>query len=254
MLIYYVLPLIVAAGVLGGLINAFSPDTLLEKQLSPTQYVMRGVAAALLVPFFLHMISSNLIIDISGDVMTPQVMDRLLELTGFCLAASISSRAFIRTVTGQMLSRLKDVESNAKRANEKSDDAEEKSSAAQREAALAVAKATQAVALTSDTQEADESPIPGAAVSEVPEVSELEGRVLLAMVGSEFSRRTLSGLAQELALTRNAVRGLVQHLAQVGLLEEVPGKKDEIPRWRLTGSGREFAFSLVPKLRPTKPS
>ena len=81
--------------------------------------IVVGVAAALLVPLFLNMISSNLIELIKGgDHM------KLLVLLGFCLVAAISSTAFIRTLSDRILTEARQARRDA--AEAKGDAAEVK--------------------------------------------------------------------------------------------------------------------------------
>jgi uncharacterized membrane protein len=96
----------IIAGVLGGLINFYlvTGDTAAEGDKgknSLRKSLLLGVGAAFLVPLFLNMISSNLL------ELSKQDASKLLVFAGFCLIASISSKAFISTLSDRILSEAK---------------------------------------------------------------------------------------------------------------------------------------------------
>ncbi len=118
----------IAAGMLGGAVNFFLAEAPAEKApekpseksraaeksnavkpLKWWQHLIIGVSAAFVVPVFLNSIGSNLIAEFKSQVVTADVLSKLLVLDGFCLLAAISSRAFIRSMSDFLLQQVKDV-------------------------------------------------------------------------------------------------------------------------------------------------
>lgn len=98
-----VIIIILIFGVFGGVVNflliedikSINNKTVIRFELFKSIFV--GLAAAFLVPLFLNMISSDLI----DQIKTKQ--SNLLIIAGFCLIASISSKAFIDTISKKIL-------------------------------------------------------------------------------------------------------------------------------------------------------
>lgn len=159
--------IIVAAGTLGGAVSAsfqvgsdsvglpfgseLSPesgsehdDLLAEKpsllRLLPTN-IITGIGAAVATPAFLALAQSRLVRNI---VETGDWVDAL-SFFGFCLAAAISSRPFLRRFSGQFISRtdFRDMAQRVKTADQRAERAE------------TIAKQAQ------DSQTESEGPVPG---------------------------------------------------------------------------------------------
>ena len=88
--------LMLVAGVLGGLTNYFRGQEE-EKCKSLAKNMSMGVAASLLTPLFLHTISSGLLEESATNNI------KRLVFFGFCLVASLSSKAFIQSVSDRIL-------------------------------------------------------------------------------------------------------------------------------------------------------
>lgn len=89
-------------GVFGGIINYFMQETSPLEKVKKSKYqlfksIFIGLAAAFLVPLFLNMISSDLIVESATD------KNKLLVVGGLCLIAAISSKAFIYTLSDKLL-------------------------------------------------------------------------------------------------------------------------------------------------------
>ena len=82
----------IAAGALGGVVNYFLNRKNDPEGSSIGKSITVGIGAALLVPLFLNMISSNLTEMIRGSSTTPADLSKILVFAGFCLIAAISSR------------------------------------------------------------------------------------------------------------------------------------------------------------------
>lgn len=147
--LYFIVPTMLAAGLLGGAVNYFLSDppaappakktpepkkkageakpgeaagepspAAPEKRLEWWQHLFIGVSAAFAVPVFLNMISSDLIAEITGNINDSKNLSKLLVLDGFCLLAAISSRAFLRSLSDKLLEQVKETKKQAKEAKE----------------------------------------------------------------------------------------------------------------------------------------
>lgn len=96
-----VLLIVVVAGLLGGIANYFLSDRLPELvRRDWAKYPLLGVVAALTVPLFLNMISSNLL-----ETARSRPAD-LFVFTGFCLLYVIASRRLFENVAGKLLTQV----------------------------------------------------------------------------------------------------------------------------------------------------
>lgn len=96
-----ILCIMVIAGLLGGLANYFmsGKDTgFLWRDL--IKYVVLGIVAALTVPLFLNMISSNLLAAARGRPID------LFVFAGFCLIFVLFSRRFLEGVSNRFLQQM----------------------------------------------------------------------------------------------------------------------------------------------------
>jgi hypothetical protein len=152
--IFIFISIIVVTGGLGGLVNFFlaQSDRLArasrdDRESNPDQFlpwwqsVIIGIAAASLVPLFLSLISSTLLIEAKNDLV------KMFVFAGFCLAAGIASRSFIRGITDRLARQALQIAEEAKENSEKS---VQNAKVAQLEAKSATKAAEQA------TQKADE--------------------------------------------------------------------------------------------------
>ena len=98
-MLWTIVIVMVASGLLGGIINFFIADTQAEKPLSWWQHIVVGVGAALMVPLFLNMISSGIIDSDSGN---KRPVTRSIEAARFgwllsrcsCILTSVHSHDF----------------------------------------------------------------------------------------------------------------------------------------------------------------
>jgi tetratricopeptide (TPR) repeat protein len=90
-----IVTIMIVAGIFGGLVSHAMSDS--KQTGGLRRSIVIGVGASLLVPVFLDMISSDLV------VSSTQNPDRLLVFAGFCLIASIFSRKFITTISNKLI-------------------------------------------------------------------------------------------------------------------------------------------------------
>nr|WP_316640018.1 YEATS-associated helix-containing protein [uncultured Roseateles sp.] len=235
------------AGALGGLVNYFLSDPEQEKRLAWWQHVFVGVAASFMVPLFLNMISGDLIDKIRGTTEKPGDYSKLFVLAGFCLVAAVSSRAFIKSLSERVLQEVKKkvdaVGRTADKAAEKADSAKAQATAASvdaNEARQAVAPFVEdeSIDTATESQLSQESIVKlqrSLATSETLPSNEVA--VLKAMKESQFSLRSMTGIAKDANLSKPFANEAITSLLSRGLLGEAIGKAGQ-PRWFITQAGR----------------
>ncbi|MBP8162605.1 MAG: hypothetical protein KAX89_03425, partial [Propionivibrio sp.] len=96
-----VLLIMIVAGVLGGVANYFLSDR--QNEANPrdwAKYPILGVIAALTVPLFLNMISSNLL-----EAARTRPVD-FFVFAGFCLIYVVASRRVFENVANKLLNQM----------------------------------------------------------------------------------------------------------------------------------------------------
>ncbi|MDZ7858910.1 YEATS-associated helix-containing protein [Sphaerotilus sp.] len=245
-----------AAGAVGGLVNCFLSDAPRSTQLAWWKHIVIGITASFMVPLFLTMISADLIDKIRGTAGQPGNPVLLLNLAGFCLVASVSSRAFIGSLTERLMREVRDARAQAEtatataeQARQRAADATEAALTAQSDAetAQALARAqvdeeastdlptTTTAAVASQRQRS--GPPPGAGLAATAPVLAQEKLVLLALTEGGAALRTVAGLAQDSRLDEATVLTVLGHLQQKAWALPLAGS-DGQPRWFATAAGR----------------
>ena len=213
------------AGTIGGIINSFNAEDS-ERVLTWWKHILIGIAASFMVPLFFSMISSDMIVSIRG-IQDKQAGDpsKLFVLAGFCLVASISSRAFIRTISNKL---IQDIQNATQTANE----AKSKAS----EIAEIVAP------LSEDDSSAPDRNLCVELVPAHPSISDEEMAILQSIQNSKFTRRSLGGIASGVKLDREVVNHQISCLIAKNLLTQSQ-TKDGRPLYSLTSEGRVITSS-----------
>ena len=100
--------IMVTAGILGGVANYFLADRHAEFAWRDLfKYAVLGVVAALMVPLFLNMISSNLL-----DLARTRPIN-LFVFAGFCLIAVIFSRRFLENLSTKLIQQVSQIRKEA---------------------------------------------------------------------------------------------------------------------------------------------
>ncbi|WP_318468842.1 YEATS-associated helix-containing protein [Photobacterium leiognathi] len=212
-----ILSIMISMGILGGIINYLFSGEDEWSWISVARASLIGIGASLLVPLFLRMISSNLLNDVADK------SDGYFVLMGFCLVASISSRAFIGSITSKVMRELSD----------KTDKMQKKIEQVQNEVTPVIEKSTDTSELELD-QSIDERDF---------ELNKKELCILEAFDSSPYAIRTVRGLLQQTRpeiSDREFARRLIGELKKkgfVGELAEVPSLSPK-PRYFLTNIGR----------------
>ncbi len=205
--IWTLLGIMILAGGFGGLVNFFIERRDNPEKSSLLRSLVVGIGASLLVPLFLNMISSDLMRQLDQDA------GKLLVFVGFCLVASMTSSAFIRSLSDRILREASD----ARRLSQE-------------------LKSLMMPILLRETEAASEEvkldKTDGAEALD-PETSE----VLFALASGKHAWRTLDGLHQQTGLERAPIEKHLQSLIDGGYIvckEDAQG----IRRWGITAAGR----------------
>jgi hypothetical protein len=234
--LFWIAIVMMASGVLGGLVNFYTADASHEKALTWWQHVFVGIVAAYIVPLFLSMASGDLIEKIRGvDGKAPDY-SRLFVLAGFCLVAAASSRAFIRSLSDRLLQEVR-------AANRKADEAIEQAADAQAAVAPFVEDEQPGTARKS-SDEGTSRDIGPPTVGKHADLSDEEKEVLRAMATSRFSLRSITGIAEESSLDKAIVGMALSSLSAKQLVNQAKLSKSSDARWSLSSIGTAAARDI----------
>ena len=243
------------AGAVGGLVNWFLSDAPEAARLAWWKHIVLGITASFMVPLFLTMISADLIDKIRGMGQAQGNPALLLNLAGFCLVASVSSRAFIGSLTERLMREVRDAREQAELAAATAEQARQRAADATEAALIAQSDAETAQALARAQVEEEPSadaptdapaaaaqrqrsgPPAGAGLGTSSPALAQEKLVLLALTEGEARLRTVAGLAQDSRLDEATVLTVLGHLQQKAWALPVAGS-DGQPRWFATAAGK----------------
>lgn len=225
-----VICVMLAAGVLGGLVNYF-----LQRKDDPGgssfwKSTTLGIAASLLVPLFLNMISSTLLDSIRNGTTGVVDLSKILVFTGFCLVAAISSTAFIKTLSDRVLQ-------EAREAKKVAHQADKKASEAQSVIQPLVEKETEEEPATASTTVLSTA---------LPRTNESETKLLEKLANGRWVLRTRTGLAKETGISKPEVDRMMDDLKKrdlVGYKWLVGSGGQKKKRWYITNEGRNAIAS-----------
>lgn len=226
---YTWLPVIIMliAGALGGTINNFlAPDASSdESKLHIGRSIVIGIGAALLVPLFLNMISSNLMTEVVGTKDTPGNFGKALVFLGFCLVAAISSRAFIQTISERLLNEVK------KTANEAKVEAQD----AQNKVGQVENKVGEVVDLVTEPETVPL--MTGQMATQTEPLSDDENKILNALAKGRWALRSRTGVISDSKVDPAEIDNLLSKLQVKGLVGQMesPGGA----RWYITRTGAD---------------
>lgn len=203
----------IGAGLLGGITNYFRIGQ--DKRGWPTFFrnILMGISASLLIPLFLNMISSNLLKESSTDSA------KLFILFGFCLIASLSSKAFIQTISDRVLN---DVKETKKEMDDIKKDIEP-----------IISKET-------ETQETEDT----GSFFKIRAFSfdEDSKKVLNSLGSSNYAWRSLTGITQETGMPNQNVLNSLNWLSSNRLAVKTGEKGRTL--WGLTLEGRDILMGM----------
>ena len=198
--------IIFLAGLLGGATNYFRIEQ--EKSGHPLwKNLLMGICAALLIPLFLNMISSNLISESSSD------SSKLFIIFGFCLVASLYSNEFIQSISNRILNEVKKTEEKVKR-------------------------------LKNDVEpliykETEPTEIGNARIRSIDFDSDTK-KIVEVLGGGKYVWRSARGIARETGMKREVVIESLRKLVE----KRLAIKTREKGRWGLTSDGRAVYIEI----------
>ena len=198
-------------------------------------YLVIGVVASFVVPLFLSLAQSSLLIDVIKD--DDQKSGKAFVLIGFCLVAAISSRAFIQTVSSRVIALAEQASRTA--AETKSEQQTLKTDVL--EIAENIGSEADDSSLTLEFESA--SALESEATSTLEQESKKEPLtrdellVLKTLEAKPYLRRTLSGIAADSGIEPVKAKALLGQLIERKLAVEIRSKKTQNLLYKLTARG-----------------
>ncbi len=207
--------IMILAGLLGGVANYFLGERNVESTWKDlAKYAVLGVVAALTVPLFLNMISSNLL-----DMARTRPIN-LFVFAGFCLIFVLFSRRFVENVVNRLLQQLGQIRGEVDRIKEGNQ--------------LAETMADLAV---------DEQPLQKADAAKGG-ISYGDIEIMRAISDGGFVYGNLSGIAVETALPKDLVNARLSLLKGMNLVEAKINDKSVL-HWSLSAKGRQLLDEIL---------
>ena len=204
-----ILGILVVAGILGGIANFFLRDRLVEPEVREgLKYPVLGIVAALTVPLFLNMISSNLL---EGARTRP--VD-FFVLAGFCLLYVVVSRRLFENMANKLLSQLDLVKDDVRQLQERKPEA------------------------VPEAQEAVVKELPKEALS----YNDVE--LVRAIAEENYVYGNLAGLAEKTGLGRELISQRLTVLKNLGIIETRINEKNVL-HWFVSNKGKQLLGDIL---------
>jgi hypothetical protein len=214
-----ILLIMVVAGVLGGVANYFLSDRPAELgRRDWVKYPVLGVIAALTVPLFLNMISSNLL-----EAARTRPVD-FFVFAGFCLIYVVASRRVFENVAKRLLTQMDQMKREMNQIQQQRHDAPP----APREEAVLLAE-------TSAAQRPE-------AVKEALSYNDIE--ILRALVEESYVYGNLVGLTDKTGLGRDLVSTRLTVLKNLGIIETRINDKNVL-HWFVSPKGEQLLGDIL---------
>lgn len=221
-----VLLIMVVAGILGGVANYYLSDRQGEgRQGDWVRYAVLGVIAALTVPLFLNMISSNLL-----EAARTRPVD-FFVFAGFCLIYVVASRRAFESVAHRLLGQMDQMK---------------------REMNQIKAKQAEVVAAPAPREEApapvEAAPAPLAPVAKAEPakdaLSYTDIEILRALAEESYVYGNLAGLTDKTGLARDLVSTRLTVLKNLGIIETRINEKN-ILHWYVSPRGKQMLDEIL---------
>ena len=209
-----VLLIMIAAGVLGGIANYFLGDRQNDSGRSDWgKFLILGVIAALTVPLFLNMISSNLL-----EAARTRPVD-FFVFAGFCLIYVVASRRFFENVANKLMNQMDQVRREMGQMKQQRQD-------------------SQSPALREEPVPAQEAPAPPKpeAIKESLSYNDIE--ILRALAEDSYVYGNLVGLTDKTGLARELVSTRLTVLKNLGIIETRINDKNVL-HWYVSPKGKQ---------------
>ena len=213
-----VLGIMILAGILGGVANYFLSDR--QGELSTRdgfKYATLGVIAALTVPLFLNMLSSNLL-----EAARTRPVD-FFVFAGFCLIYVVASRRVFENAANKLLSQLDQVKRDVSHLKQQQN--EMPVPLVTREEAPAVAE-----------------PVKTEPVRESLSYNDVE--ILRALTEENYVYGNLAGLTDKTGLGRELVSNRLTVLKNLGIIETRISDKNVL-HWYVSPKGKQMLGEIL---------
>jgi hypothetical protein len=221
---FWIFLIILLSGALGGVLNYLGARGEEPKNAGFWQSLLGGIVASFMVPLFLNMISSNLIEAVRGTANNPGDLSKLFVLSGFCLVAGVSSRAFISTLSARVLRETKATRNEMQQMKREFEPIREK-----------------------ETEKEPQEILPlSVSVADDMSIGENAKKVLKALADGRFTLRTRTGIANDTGIEKDAVNKTLDDLVEERLVRRVKVMVQGEPkaRWYLSEKGRALSVRL----------
>ena len=216
-----VLLIMIAAGVLGGVANYFLRDR--QQESSPqdwAKYSILGVIAALTVPLFLNMISSNLL-----EAARTRPVD-FFVFAGFCLIYVVASRRVFENAANKLLGQVDQMKREMVQIKQQ-----------RQEVALSALREEPAVAA--------DTPLPAVKPEVIKEsLSYNDIEILRALSEDSYVYGNLAGLTDKTGLARDLVSSRLTVLKSLGLIETRINDKNVL-HWFVSPKGKQMLGDIL---------
>lgn len=211
-----ILLIMVAAGILGGIANNF----LSERQIDAarrewTKYTILGVIAALTVPLFLNMLSSNLL-----EAARTRPID-FFVFAGFCLVYVVATRRVFENVANKLLNQMDQMKRDVAQIKQQRPDAPRDELLAAPDSSLAVKPEL---------------------VKESLSYNDIE--ILRALAEESFVYGNLVGITDKTGLARDLISSRLTVLKNLGIIETRINDKNVL-HWCVSLRGRQMLDDIL---------
>jgi hypothetical protein len=217
-----ILLIMIAAGILGGVANYFLSDRHERLRGDWGKYAVLGVIAALTVPLFLNMISSNLL-----EAARTRPVD-FFVFAGFCLIYVVASRRLFENAANKLLSQMDQLKGEVVRIKEQRQEVV----FAPREEPLPAVEAAVASAPPVKTEAPRES------------LSYNDVEILRALAGENYVYGNLTGITDETGLNRDIVSTRLTVLKNLGVIETRINDKNVL-HWCVSPRGKQMLGEIL---------
>jgi DNA-binding transcriptional ArsR family regulator len=212
-----ILGIMIAAGILGGVANYFLSDR--QGELSSRdgfKYATLGVIAALTVPLFLNMLSSNLL-----EAARTRPVD-FFVFAGFCLIYVVASRRVFENAANKLLSQIDQVKRDVNHLKQ------------------------QKAEPPAPTAVRNEAPAAEPAKTEPPKesLSYNDVEILRAIAEENYVYGNLAGLTDKTGLSRDLVSNRLTVLKNLGIIETRISDKNVL-HWYISPRGKQMLGEIL---------
>ena len=216
-----VLLIMIAAGVLGGVANCFLSDR--PQDSTPRdwgKYTILGVIAALTVPLFLNMISSNLL-----EAARTRPVD-FFVFAGFCLIYVVASRRLVENVANKLRFQMDQMKREMVQIKQQRVE-------------------TAAPAFREEPAVTAETPLPAVKAEVIKEsLSYNDIEIIRALSEDSYVYGNLAGLTDKTGLARELVSSRLTVLKSLGVIETRINDKNVL-HWFVSPKGKQMLGDIL---------